>query len=146
MSRIIALDVGDKRIGVALSDPLGLTAEPLTVITRTAGIKADLRAVEELLHKYEVSKIVIGMPVMLAGEEGVQAGKVRKFVERLSRRVRIPVETWDERLSTVEAERLLLEAGESRSKRKQNIDKIAAAIILQGYLAANAERNDSESG
>jgi putative holliday junction resolvase len=145
MSRIIALDVGDKRIGVALSDPLGLTAEPLMVITRTASIKADLRTVEELLQQHEVSKIVIGMPVMLAGQEGVQAGKVREFVERLSRRVRIPVVTWDERLSTVEAERLLLRADQSRSKRKQVIDKIAAAVILQGYLAANTERNEQGS-
>jgi putative holliday junction resolvase len=145
MSRILALDVGDKRIGVALSDPLGLTAEPLKVVARTASIKADLRTVEELIQQYEVSKIVVGMPVMLAGEEGVQAGKVREFVERLSRRVRIPVVTWDERLSTVEAERLLLEAGQSRSKRKQVIDKIAAAVILQSYLAANAERTEQGS-
>lgn len=140
MSRTLALDVGDKRIGVAVSDPLGFTAEPLIVITRTASVKADLRSVEELLQRYDVSKIVVGMPVMLAGDEGIQAGKVREFVERLSRRLRIPVVTWDERLSTVEAERFLIKAGQSRSKRKQVIDKIAAAVILQSYLAANDQQ------
>jgi putative holliday junction resolvase len=143
MSRTLALDVGDKRIGVAVSDPLGFTAEPLVVITRTPSVKADLRAVEELLQRYDVSKIVVGMPVMLAGEEGIQAGKVREFVERLSRRLRIPVVTWDERLSTVEAERFLIKAGQSRSKRKQVIDKIAAAVILQSYLAANDQQQST---
>ncbi|MDO8684609.1 MAG: Holliday junction resolvase RuvX [Armatimonadota bacterium] len=139
MSRTMALDVGDKTIGVAISDPLGITAEPLTVIKRSASVKADLREIEDLIRQYDISRIVVGIPIMLAGEEGVQAGKVREFVERLKRRLRIPVATWDERLTTVEAERALLEADESRAKRRQVIDKVAAAIILRNYMAANKE-------
>lgn len=135
----MALDVGDKTIGVAISDPLGITAEPLTVIKRSASVKADLREIEDLIRQYDISRIVVGIPIMLAGEEGVQAGKVREFVERLKRRLRIPVATWDERLTTVEAERALLEADESRAKRRQVIDKVAAAIILRNYMAANKE-------
>ncbi|MDO8585897.1 MAG: Holliday junction resolvase RuvX [Armatimonadota bacterium] len=139
MSRTMALDVGDKTIGVAISDPLGITAEPLTVLRRGESVKADLRAVEELIAQYDVSRVVVGLPIMLGGEEGVQAAKVREFVERLSKRARVPVVTWDERLTTAEAERALLEADASREKRKRVIDKVAAAIILRSYLAANKE-------
>lgn len=140
MSRTMGLDVGDKTIGVALSDPLGITAEPFTVIRRTVSIKADLRTVEELVAAHEVSRIVVGMPIMLSGNEGVQAGKVREFVDRLAKRMQIPVVTWDERMSTVEAERTLLEADESRARRRQVIDKVAAAVILRSYLDAEEHR------
>ena len=135
----MGLDVGDKTIGVAISDPLGITAEPLVVIKRSESVKADLRAVEELIRERDVSRIVVGIPIMLAGEEGVQAGKVREFVQRLSRRVRIPVVTWDERLTTVEAERMLVEADQSKAVRKSVVDKVAAAIILRSYMAADAK-------
>jgi len=137
----MALDVGDRTIGVAVSDPLGITAEPLTVIRRTESVKADLRAVESLIAQYEVSSIVVGLPIMLAGEEGVQAGKVRDFVDRLIKRVRISVVLWDERLTTVEAERVLEDA--KRDERRANVDKIAAAVILQSYLASRKEKGCS---
>jgi len=134
MSRVMALDVGDRTIGVAVSDPMGIAAEPLTVIRRGQSLKADLRAVEELVRTHDVSKVVVGIPIMLSGEEGVQAGKAREFAERLSKRLREPVIMWDERLTTVEAERALLEADESRARRKEVVDKVAAAIILRSYL------------
>jgi putative Holliday junction resolvase len=133
----MALDVGDKTIGVAISDPLGITVEPLTVIKRSEGVRADLRAVEALARERDVSKIVVGIPIMLTGEEAVQAGKVRQFVQRLAGRLDIPVVTWDERLTTVEAERMLIEADQTRAARKRVVDKVAAAIILRSYLAAN---------
>jgi putative holliday junction resolvase len=137
--RIMALDVGDKTIGVALSDPLRITAEPFAVIRRTKSVKADLRVVEEIIREQDVSKVVVGAPIMLSGEEGVQAAKVSEFVERLSRRLKIPVVTWDERLSTVEAERALIEAEQTREKRRQVVDKVAAAIILRSYMASSGE-------
>ncbi len=139
MSRIMALDVGDKRIGVALSDELRITATPLTVIERTASIKADLRTVEQLVSEREVSMVVVGHPIMLNGTEGVQADKVKDFTERLARRLRVPVVAWDERMTTVEAERRLIEADVSRAGRKKIIDKLAATLILQTYLAAHKE-------
>ena len=141
MSRMMALDVGDKTIGVAISDPLGLTAEPLTVLRRTESIKADLRAVEELIERHEVSRVVVGIPLIMEGQEGAQAVKVRQFVDRLAKRLRIPVVTWDERMTTVEAEQILLEADASREKRRRVIDKVAAAIILRSYMEANRERD-----
>lgn len=136
MARMMALDVGEKTIGVAISDELGIIASPLKTINRSASEKADLREVVGLVDELEVSKVVVGIPIMLSGEEAVQAVKVRSFVEKLARRLNVPVETWDERLTTVEAERALIEAGQSREERKKVVDKVAAAVILRSYLAA----------
>jgi len=129
----MALDVGEATLGVAVSDPLGMTAQPVTTIRRV-GMKADMRALSSLIEQYEVDSLVVGLPLTLAGERGHAAEGVIAFAERLSRSTRIPVVTWDERLTTVQAERALLEADMSRRRRKEVINQVAAAIILQSYL------------
>lgn len=139
MPRIVALDVGDATIGVAATDELGLTVHPVRTIRRTASVKADLRAVEELLAELDASKVVVGLPVLASGEEGPQAAKVREFFDRLARRIRIPAELWDESLSTVEAEQLLLKADVSRAKRRKVIDQMAASVMLKSYLESQRE-------
>jgi putative Holliday junction resolvase len=131
--RILGLDVGDRRIGVALSDPEGILAQALTVLERKSEA-ADIEVLASLVEKYEVEGIVVGMPLSLDSSIGKQAEKVLSFSKKLSQRVAIPVETWDERLSTVATERLLRDANMKRGERKKHRDAIAAAIILQGYL------------
>lgn len=126
---ILGLDVGEKRIGVALAD--GLIAIPLTVINR-AGEEIDLERVLALAQEHGVERIVVGLPRSLDGSIGRQAERVLDFSRALSQHV--PVDTWDERLSTVAAERLLLDTGMKREKRKEKRDAMAAAIILQAYL------------
>ena len=134
MPRIMGLDVGDKTIGVALSDLLGWTAQGLETIRRI-GIKKDLQRLEEIIKEYEVNKIVVGLPKNMNGTIGPQGEKVLEFNERLEKRFNnIEIVPWDERLTTVAAERSLIEADVSRKKRKEVIDKIAAVYILQGYL------------
>lgn len=128
---ILGLDVGEKRIGVALAD--GLLAIPLTVIDR-AGEEADLERVLTLAEEHEVKRIVVGLPRSLDGSIGRQAERVLSFSSALSESTDVPVDTWDERLSTVSAERLLLDAGVKREKRRARRDAMAAAIILQSYL------------
>lgn len=129
----MALDVGTARVGVAISDPLGLTAQPVATIKRT-GIKQDLKTIGDLARQHEVDAIVVGLPLKLDGEPGPAAASILQFVDRLRAVVTIPVVTWDERLSTVQAERALLEGDMSRRRRRETIDKVAAAIILQAYL------------
>ena len=128
---ILGLDVGEKRIGVALAD--GLLAIPLTVIDR-AGEEADLERVLALAEEHGVKRIVVGLPRSLDGSIGRQAERVLSFSSALSESTDVPVDTWDERLSTVSAERLLLGAGVKRDKRRARRDAMAAAIILQSYL------------
>lgn len=138
--RIMGLDVGDKTIGVALSDPLGWTAQGLEVIRRGNHIKQDFARLQEIVKEYEVESILVGFPKNMNGTVGPQGEKVLNFVEQLKENINLPVKTWDERLSTVAAEKLLLQADVSRSKRKKVIDKMAAAVILQGYLDAWANK------
>jgi putative Holliday junction resolvase len=128
--RVMGLDVGDKRIGVAVSDNLGLTAQGINTVNRDNGIDALKNIVEE----YEVDSIVVGIPKMLNGSIGIQGEKVLKFVEELKAAFPFDITLWDERLSTVSAERVLLEANLSRKKRKGLRDKVSAALILQNYL------------
>ena len=128
---ILGLDVGDKRIGVAFAD--GLLAIPLTVVDRT-GEEADMAKLLVLAREHGVERIVVGLPLSMNGNIGRQAEKVLAFSRALSEHVDIPVDTWDERLSTVSAERLLLDSGMKREKRKGKRDAMAAAIILQAYL------------
>jgi putative Holliday junction resolvase len=131
--RILGLDVGSKRIGIALSDELGLTAQGVeTLICRTP--EKDLDRILDLAAEYSIQAIVVGIPYNMNGTEGPQVQRVRAFIEQIQRRTDIPVREWDERLSTAAAERTLLEADMSRSKRRKVIDKVAAVIILQGYL------------
>jgi len=132
--RVMALDVGDKTIGVALSDELGIAAHPLEVIRRTSP-ERDLARICELVEKHQVSEVVVGLPVSLSGEPGPQAEKVKAFVELLRPVLGRPIVLWDERLTTAEAEKMLIAADASRARRKKVIDKLAAALILDSYLA-----------
>jgi putative pre-16S rRNA nuclease len=131
--RIGGLDVGDRRIGVAISDELGWTAQGLRVVTRTR-LEADLAVLRECFAAYEPSTIVVGFPKNMNGTVGPQAEKVRAFATEVEAALGVPVVLWDERLTTVAAERTLLEANVSRAKRRQVVDKVAAVVILQGYL------------
>lgn len=133
--RILGIDFGEKRIGVAISDPLGLTAQAVAVIGKGESFDMDILELKKIIKKYEgVNEIVVGLPKTMAGEIGVQARKVLEFVEALKNNFKININTWDERLTTVEAEKTLISAGLSREKRKKVIDKSAAAYILQSYL------------
>ena len=127
------MDVGDRRIGVALSDPTGLIATPTTTIDRR-GEPADVETVLSLAVEHDVGEIVVGLPLTLAGRVGTQARRVTRFADALSGRASVPVKTLDERYSTVEAERMLREAGRRPSREKAAVDAAAAAVILQGYL------------
>jgi len=131
--RILGLDVGDRRIGVAVSDALGLTAQRVSVLERR-GLPQDVEAVRALVEQYGASAVVVGLPLTMRGEHGVQAGKVTAFAEALRRRVAVPIEFMDERLTTVQGARALRETGASRRARKQTIDQVAAQLILQDFL------------
>ncbi len=133
VGRILGLDVGDRWIGVALSDPGGILASPLIRISRT-GTEDAIEAILQLVRQYEVRCIVAGLPYSMDGKIGQQAEKVQDFLQQLSQRLEIPVETWDERLSTVAVGRMMTEAGVKKGKRKGQLDAAAAALILQGYL------------
>jgi putative Holliday junction resolvase len=131
--RILALDVGRKRIGLALSDPLGITAQGLPTFERT-NLRADLDALASLAAARDVRQFLVGHPLHMSGRESRQSGYVREFAARLAERTGIPVALRDERLTTVEAQRVLRESGVSLEKRKRAVDKLAAVILLEGYL------------
>ena len=133
MQRILALDVGDRRIGVAVSDPLGFTAQGLETYTRQSRDK-DVAHMLELLGRYAPCRLLIGMPRNMDGSYGEQAEKVKHFVSLITRAWPGEILWWDERMTTMAASRVLLEADVSRGKRKQVIDKLAACVILQSYL------------
>jgi putative Holliday junction resolvase len=128
---ILGLDVGEKRIGVALAE--GLLTIPLTVIDRTVE-ETDMELIMALVEEYRAERIVVGLPRLMNGDIGTQAEETLSFSGALAEHVDIPVDTWDERLSTVTAERLLIDTGMKRKKRKGKLDAMAAAIILQAYL------------
>ncbi|MFQ6014522.1 MAG: Holliday junction resolvase RuvX [Anaerolineae bacterium] len=130
---ILALDVGEKRIGVAISDPTHTLARPLTVISAGAGGEA-VAQLQYLVEEHQVEKVVVGYPGHLKGTVGGQARQVEAFTHSLSQKVAVPIIFWDERLSTVQAERLMIEAGTSRRERRERLDAVAAAVILQEYL------------
>ncbi len=133
--RVLALDVGERRIGVALSDPLGIIAAPVTAIERT-NLPSDIEAVLDMAAEHEVSEIVVGLPLSLSGRAGPQAGRVQTFVRHLSQHSAIPVVCVDERYSTVEAERRLRESGVQPSRDRKRLDAASAAVILQAHLDA----------
>jgi putative holliday junction resolvase len=133
MKKILGLDLGSKTIGVAISDDLLLTAQVLTTIQRTVPEK-DLAAIIALVKEYVVEEIVVGLPVNMDGTMGGAAQTAEAFIENLRQLLPIKITPWDERLSTVAAEKILLEGDVSRRKRKKVIDRLAAAFILQGYL------------
>ena len=131
--RIMALDVGSKRIGVALSDPLKITAQGLQTFQRTT-LEEDIRGLWKLMDEHEVSQLVVGLPKNMDGSVGFKAEEVQQFITDLTAERPMEVIWVDERLTTVSAERTLLEADVSRAKRKKVIDKMASVIILQSYL------------
>ncbi|MBI4963000.1 MAG: Holliday junction resolvase RuvX [Desulfomonile tiedjei] len=140
--RILGLDIGSKRIGIAVSDELGFTAQGIETLV-SKGPEADVAHIVKLARQYQALEIVVGVPFNMDGTEGPQAKKVRSLIERIGREVEIPVREWDERLSTVAAERTLLEADMSRAKRRKVIDKLAAVIILQTYLDSQRHKDSS---
>lgn len=131
--RVLGLDFGEKRIGVAVSDPLGIIAQGVTVIERKT-IEEDLKAINAIISEYGAESIVVGMPINMDGTKGKSADKVAGFVELLKASAGIPVATYDERLSTKESEKFLISSDVSRRKRKNVIDKVAAQLILESYL------------
>lgn len=133
MKRIMGLDVGNKTIGVAVSDLMQLTAQGITTVRRK-GIKKDLEELDKIIKEKEVTEIVVGLPKNMNGTLGPQSEKVVKFTEKLKTITDLQIKFWDERLTTVAAERSLIEGDMSRQKRKKVIDMIAAVLILQGYL------------
>ena len=137
--RILGFDFGSKRIGVAICDELGLTAQGLATIIRK-NREQDIEAIRELVQRYGVEKIVIGYPVMLDGTEGTQCEKVNRFASLLESAFPLPIIRWDETLTTKEAETLLSDAGIRRKKRKNAVDRLAAILILQGYLDSLSRR------
>lgn len=141
MKRILGLDVGDKTIGVAVSDPLFLTAQGLKTIKRE-GICEDLKELEMLIEKYDVFKIVVGLPKNMNNTIGLQAEKVLKFVEEIKEKLDVEVILEDERLTTVAAEKILINGDVSRKKRKKVIDKVAATYILQSYLDRSTKEGE----
>jgi putative Holliday junction resolvase len=140
LMRIMGLDVGSRTIGMAISDELGLTAQGFKTLRRKS-LEDDFQEIAAIINQFEISKIVVGLPKNMNGTLGSQAETVLKWVEILKDRIEVPVVTWDERLSTVGASRVLLEADLSRRKRKKVIDKLAAVLILQGYLDQSRRTN-----
>jgi len=141
--RAFGLDVGTKTVGVAMSDPLGLTAQALTTLRRT-GLRADLAALRRLAETHGVTRAVVGLPLNMDGSEGPSAARSRAFGEALATALELPVDFWDERLTTVAAERALREGDVPARKRRLVVDQVAAALILQGWLDARAL--EAESG
>jgi putative Holliday junction resolvase len=139
--RIMGLDIGTNTIGVAISDGLGMTAQGLKTIKRKS-MEEDLNEITSVIHQFEIGKIVVGLPKNMNGTLGKQAEMVFQWIKTFKHKNPLPVVTWDERLSTVGATKILLEADLSRKKRKRVIDKLAAVLILQGYLDRSRKRDD----
>jgi putative Holliday junction resolvase len=138
--RIMALDVGGKRTGVAVADELGIIATPIGYVRRGTGDRA---AFQELIERWQVDALVVGLPTSLSGKEGPQAAEVRTYANALAKELSLPLEFWDERLTTTIAERALIAGGHRRNRRKERVDAVAAAVILQGYLDAKRRKLDS---
>lgn len=138
--RILGLDVGARRIGIAVSDPLGLTAQGLPTLHRR-NRRYDHSELRQVINKYSVKEIVIGNPLRMSGESGAQAEKMAAFAAQLGQEFSLPIHLWDERLSTAEAHRLLDETAIRDARRKEVIDKMAAVLILQSFLDARAAKS-----
>jgi putative Holliday junction resolvase len=131
--RVLGLDVGSKRIGVAVSDPLGITAQGLQTLQRQ-NKRMDFEKLQKLVHDYTIAEIVVGFPLRMSGAEGIQAEKMQRFAQELRERVQLPVHLWDERLTSAEANRLLRETDMSIQRRGQVVDQMAAVLILQSWM------------
>jgi len=139
MQRILALDFGEKRIGVAVSDALNIIAQAVGTIERR-GIKNDLKKIHELMREYDANRLIVGLPLNMNGTKGKSADFAIDFVNKIKKEIRIEVEMIDERLTTAQGERILLEADVSRKNRRKNLDKIAAQLILQNYLDLHSHK------
>lgn len=137
MKRWLGLDLGKVRIGVALSDPLGITAQPLTVL-RSAGTQKDIIAIGELVNQYGVTQVIVGLPLNMDGTESATTRQVRDFTEKLAGRLNVPILYVDERLTSKQAERIMIEGDIRREDRREKIDKVAAALLLQSALQGAA--------
>ncbi len=135
--RILGLDVGSRRIGVAVSDPLGITAQGLETLERR-NKKYDFEYLRRLIRQYEIKEIVVGLPLRMSGAEGTQSEKMRAFADDLAKRFGLPVHLWDERLTSAEANRFLRETELSIEKRGKAVDRMAAVLILQGWMEHRA--------
>ena len=146
MVRILGLDYGSKTVGAAVSDPLGITAQMAETIVREREdkLRRTLARIEALIEEYKIERIVLGYPKNMNNTLGERAAKTEEFKAALERRTGLPVMLWDERLTTVAAERVLMEQGVRREHRKETVDQIAAALILQGYLDSLSARNENE--
>ena len=146
--RIMGLDFGSKTVGVAISDALLLTAQGVEIIHRKEEnkLRQTLARIEELIVEYEVEEIVLGLPKHMNATEGVRVELTQEFKEKLERRTGLPVYFWDERLTTVAADKIMMEAGIRREHRKEYVDRIAAALILQGYLDRRNMRKEETIG
>ncbi len=142
--RIMGLDFGSKTVGVAISDALLLTAQGIEIIRRKEEnkLRQTLARIEELIVEYEVEEIVLGLPKHMNNTEGVRAELTMEFKDKLERRTGLPVTLWDERLTTVAADKAMMEAGIRREERKEHVDRIAASLIMQGNLDRRKMRND----
>jgi len=135
--RIMGLDVGGKRTGVAIADELGIFASPIGYVSRGPRDRAELRS---LVNRYRITRLVAGLPANMSGREGPQAADVREYAHRLATDLGLPLAFWDERLTSAIAERALIDRGVTRAKRRDQIDAVAAAVMLQNYLDAQANR------
>jgi putative Holliday junction resolvase len=144
--RVLAIDLGDVRIGLALSDPLGLTAQPLDTL-EVGGRRRTLNRVTELVRELDVGTVVVGLPLLLSGEEGDRATAARQWAAELEARIPgVQVQLWDERLTTAEAERTMISGDVRRRARRSKVDQVAAALILQGYLDSRGGPDGGKSG
>lgn len=134
-SRIMGLDVGDRRIGIAVSDALGLTAQPVLTLVRS-NRKQDLKSLQRLIRRFNCSAIVVGNPLYMSGDQSPQAAKAQAFARMLREETALPVHLWDERLTTTEAHRHLHASGRPGSEHKAVVDQVAAVLILESFLAA----------
>ncbi len=139
--RVLGLDVGSKTIGLAISDPLGITAQGLNTIRRQ-NKRADFEKLSRIVAEYQVAELVIGYPLQMSGSEGRQAEKMKHFAEQIRDRFRLPVHLWDERLSSAQANRLLRETEMSIKRRGEVVDRLAAVLILQSWMDSRAMKND----
>jgi len=140
-SRFLALDVGNRRIGVAVSDELGLTAQPVLTLERRSRRREDLRSLARLCRRFGVVGIVVGNPVHLSGEPSPQATKTQAFAAELGELAGLPIHMWDERLTSHEAHHILYEAGHARQKHRKVVDQVAATLILQSFLENREQEN-----
>jgi len=136
--RVLGLDVGSKRIGIAVSDPLGITAQGLETLQRQ-NKRLDFERLAKLIERHQVVQIVVGYPLRMSGDEGVQAEKMQRFAQELRQRFGLPVHLWDERLSSAEANRLLRETDMSIRRRGQVVDQMAAVLILQSWMESSRQ-------